>query len=75
MDGERFGRRVRAFRKLKRIPQAELARRLNLSTSFLGRIERGEKTPDIEMLKKIAEQLEINIQELIGDFTEKEGHV
>jgi transcriptional regulator with XRE-family HTH domain len=75
MDGERFGRRVRAFRKLKRIPQAELARRLNLSTSFLGRIERGEKTPDIEMLEKIAEQLEINIQELIGDFTEKEGHV
>ena len=75
MDGERFGRRIRAFRKLKRIPQAELASRLNVSSSFLGRVERGEKTPDIEMLQKIAEQLDINIQELFGDCTEEEGRV
>ena len=75
MDGERFGRRIRAYRKLKRIPQAELASRLNFSSSFLGRIERGEKTPDLDMLEKIAEQLDINIQELIGNHTEKEGRI
>ena len=66
MDGERFGRRVRAFRKLKRIQQDELAKRLSVSASLLGRIERGEKVPDIELIKNIAEQLEVNIQELIG---------
>ena len=68
MDGERFGRRVRAFRKLKRLQQAELAKRLSISSSLLGRIERGEKVPDIELIKTIAEQLEVDIQELIGTY-------
>ena len=68
MDGERFGRRIRAFRKLKRLQQAELAKRLSISSSLLGRIERGEKVPDIELIKTIAEQLEVDIQELIGTY-------
>jgi transcriptional regulator with XRE-family HTH domain len=68
MDGERFGRRVRAFRKLKRLQQGDLAKRLSVSTSLLGRVERGEKVPDIELIENIAEQLEVNIQELIGAY-------
>jgi transcriptional regulator with XRE-family HTH domain len=67
MDGERLGRRVRAFRKLKRIPQATLATQLNISTTNLGRIERGEKIPSEELLQQIANSLEINQQELIGE--------
>ncbi len=67
MDGERFGRRVRAFRKLKRLPQAELANRLGISTTSLGRIERGEKVPNSQFIAKIAEQLNIEQQELIGE--------
>lgn len=74
MDGERFGRRVRAFRKLKRMQQAELAKRLSISTTLLGRVERGEKIPTIDLIEHIAELLEVNIQELLGDsVTEKEG--
>ena len=67
MDGERFGRRVRAFRKLKRLPQVELAKRLDISTASLGRIERGEKIPSSQFIAKIAEQLDIDQQELIGE--------
>mgnify|MGYP003435094902 FL=1 len=67
MDGERFGRRVRAFRKLKRLPQSELAKRLDISTASLGRIERGEKIPSSQFIAKIAEQLDIDQQELIGE--------
>ena len=67
MDGERFGRRVRAFRKLKRLPQSELAKRLEISTASLGRIERGEKIPSSQFIAKIAEQLDIDQQELIGE--------
>lgn len=67
MDGERISRRIRAFRKLKRLQQVELANKLNISTSSLGRIERGEKAPDEELLLKIAEQLEIEYKELIGE--------
>ena len=67
MDGERFGRRVRAFRKLKRVPQAELAKRLNISTTNLGRIERGEKLPDEYLINQIAMQLNIEVEELVGE--------
>ena len=67
MDGERFGRRVRAFRKLKRLPRAELAKRLEISTASLGRIDRGEKIPNGQFVTKIAEQLDIDQQELIGE--------
>lgn len=67
MDGERFGRRVRAFRKLKRLSQVELAKRLEISTAILGRIERGEKVPNGQFIAKIAEQLAIDQQELIGE--------
>lgn len=67
MDAERFGRRVRAFRKLKRLQQVELAKRVEISTTSLGRIERGEKRPSPELMTKIAEQLNINEKELIGE--------
>ena len=67
MDGERFGRRVRAFRKLKRLPQSEFAKRLEISTASLGRIERGEKVPSSQFIAKIAEQLDIDQQELVGE--------
>lgn len=67
MDEGRISRRVRAFRKLKRLQQAELAKRIDISTSTLGRIERGDKIPTDELLSKIAKQLNIDVQELIGE--------
>ena len=66
MDAKRFGRRVRAFRKLKRISQIQLAESIHISTSTLGRIERGEKMPNEKYISMIAEQLNIEQHELIG---------
>ena len=67
MEEGKCGRRIRAFRKLKRVQQAELATRIGISTTSLGRIERGEREPSEELLVTIADQLQINIQELIGE--------
>ena len=66
MEENLYGRRIRAFRKLKRIQQVVFAQRLGVSTTILGRIERGEKMPTEEMLVKIADELQININELKG---------
>lgn len=66
MEEGRYGRRIRAFRKLKRVQQVDLAKRIGMSITTLGRIERGEKSPTAEQLQKIADELQIDIQELKG---------
>ncbi|AWE05979.1 transcriptional regulator [Lysinibacillus sp. 2017] len=67
MEENRYGRRIRAFRKLKRVQQTEFAKRIGISVTILGRIERGEKTPSEEQLQTIADALSIDIQELKGE--------
>lgn len=66
MEASQIGRRIRAFRKLKRIQQTELAKEIDISTTVLGRIERGEKLPEQPTIVKIADVLQIEIEELIG---------
>ena len=67
MEENLYGRRIRAFRKLKRVQQVAFAKRLGVSTTILGRIERGEKMPTEELLLKIAQELQIDINELKGN--------
>lgn len=67
MEDDRYGRRIRAYRKLKRIQQVEFAKRIGVSTTILGRIERGEKEAKPELLQKIADELTIDLAELIGE--------
>lgn len=66
MENDRWGRRIRAFRKLKRIQQVEFAKKVGLSTSILGKIERGDRLPTEEQLQIIATVLDINMNELKG---------
>ncbi|MEK4227928.1 helix-turn-helix domain-containing protein [Solibacillus sp. FSL H8-0538] len=67
MEDNRYGRRIRAFRKLKRVQQVEFAKRIGISTTILGRLERGEKMPSDDLLQKIAEELTIDVTELKGE--------
>lgn len=66
MENDRWGRRIRAFRKLKRIQQVEFAKKVGMSTSILGKIERGDRLPTEEQLQIIATALDINMDELKG---------
>ncbi len=59
-----MGYRIRSFRKLKRYTQHDLAKKLGISVSVLGSIERGMSEADEKMLKKIAEQLDVSYEEL-----------
>jgi len=59
-----LGRRLRALRRLKRLTQKDLAGRLGISVSNLSAIERGDKYPRVEMLKKIARILDVPLEEL-----------
>lgn len=59
-----LGRRLRGLRRLKRLTQKELAGYLGISVSMLSTIERGEKYPRVELLKKIARVLDVPPEEL-----------
>ena len=66
MEKNRWGRRIRAFRKLKAIKQIDLAKQIGMSTSVLGQIERGTREPTIEQLETMASVLNIEVEELMG---------
>ncbi|SIS86280.1 helix-turn-helix transcriptional regulator [Alicyclobacillus vulcanalis] len=61
-----FGRRLRAFRKLKHMTQADLARALGVSVATIGGIERGTRRPSDHLIGAIASALAIDVEELWG---------
>lgn len=63
------GTRIRGFRKEKRLSQEELAEKCSLHPTYIGQLERGEKNPTIESVMKIANGLEIPIDQLFVNIT------
>ncbi|WP_216831224.1 helix-turn-helix domain-containing protein [Alkalihalobacterium elongatum] len=66
MENEQWGRRIRAFRKLKGYTQESFAHAIGVSISVLGEVERGTRVPTEELLEKVADALQISIDELIA---------
>ncbi len=64
MEEERWGRRIRAFRKLKGFTQEEFAKELGVSVSMLGEVERGYRIQPTTFLSDVAQQLGITMEEL-----------
>jgi transcriptional regulator with XRE-family HTH domain len=64
METDKWGRRIRAFRKLKGYTQEKLAKELNISVSVLGEIERGSRQPSEEFLNKVSSLFNITVEEL-----------
>lgn len=56
---KRIGTQFRNKRKEKGMTQEKVANELEMSMSYLGRIERGEANPPIYTLKKIAKVLKL----------------
>jgi transcriptional regulator with XRE-family HTH domain len=64
---ETFGKKMTALRKEKKMSQGDLAKRLNTSISVVGRYERDEMTPSIEVAKNIASLLGSTVGYLMGE--------
>ncbi|MBT2668179.1 helix-turn-helix transcriptional regulator [Bacillus sp. ISL-4] len=64
MEGEKWGRRIRAFRKLKGYTQEGFAKEIGVSVSLLGEVERGNRNPSEAFLLEVAEILQVSIEEL-----------
>lgn len=58
---------IEAGREMKNFSQRELARRIGLSNTSLNDLEKGKvKKPDVEVLRKIAEELDLSLEELLN---------
>ena len=64
---ERFGGRVRKARKALNVSQEELASISGLNRSHMGEIERGQASPTLITIDRIAKALNCSIAELMDD--------
>ncbi len=56
---ELFAKRLRAYRKLKQMTQLEFATTLGVSVAIVGGLERGTRTPDPVLIKRIEMVLQV----------------
>lgn len=66
-DPEAMGMRIRRKRQELGLTQAQFAKRVGVSTSFYGHIERGTRVPSIDTLVIIANTLNVGIDALLRD--------
>jgi len=64
---ERFGKRLLALRKERGWSQPELAKKIDTSGAIVGRYERGEMTPSIEVAAKVAEAFRVTVDALVSE--------
>ena len=62
---EKILKTIKAIRESESISQSEMAKRLGMSTSFYGMLERGNRTLSVEMLIKTAEAFDCDLSDLI----------
>ncbi|AEG15572.1 helix-turn-helix transcriptional regulator [Desulfofundulus sp. TPOSR] len=66
------GEKIRALREERGYTLQDLARRANLSLSYLSEIERGSKRPSLKTIEKLAAALNVSRAQLIeGDVTDR----
>ena len=63
---QKFGKRLRDLRKINKMSQEKLAERADLSTNFVGALERAEKEPKFTTLVKIVKAFNVFLAELLN---------
>lgn len=61
-----FGDNVMVLRKKKKLSQSALGKIIGTSGDVIGRYERGDITPSIDVVSKISDALEVSVDYLIG---------
>lgn len=62
-----FGKKLREARDAKGISQSELAKLLGTNHSIIGKYERDEVKPTIDVVRKLADHLSTNVGYLLGE--------
>ena len=62
-----FGNKIIQLRKDKSLSREDLATQVGTSSAIIGRYERNEITPSVEVAAKIAAALEVSLDYLVGN--------
>jgi transcriptional regulator with XRE-family HTH domain len=73
MDYKKLGTAVRQARISAGLTQEKVAETLSLSDSYIGQIERGERSVTLDTLEKLCAVLKINMGLLLLDLDELSG--
>ncbi|HEX9984533.1 MAG TPA: helix-turn-helix transcriptional regulator [Thermoanaerobaculia bacterium] len=60
---------MRRVRRERGLSQEAVAEATGLSANFVGEMERGLKAPGLGVIVRLARALDVNVQELLADFT------
>jgi len=66
-EDKAFGNRLLTLRKQQGWSQPEMGKQIGTSGAIIGRYERGEITPSIEVAKKLADAFGVTLDFLVGD--------
>lgn len=61
-----FGEKIKKLREIKGWNRSELAEQIGISHVMVGRYERDETAPSIDVAKKIAELFDVSLDYLVG---------
>ncbi len=65
-----FGKNLKEYREKKNLSQYELSKLINANHSIIGKYERNEVKPSIEVAKKLANVLGTSVGYLLGENQE-----
>ena len=61
----KLGSKIAEYRKAKSLSQEELGFLIQSARNYIGCIERGEKSPSIKTLQKLAKALDVHVKDFI----------
>lgn len=67
MDYKRLGKRIREERLRLHLTQAQLAESVDISDTYMGAIERGERSLTLDTLVRLVNRLGVTIDYLMSD--------
>lgn len=67
MKLDTIGKNIRKFREAKKLRQEDLAEKAELTTNYIGMIERGEKIPALDTFIKILNAFGVSADMVLSD--------
>lgn len=68
MDYKKLGKRIREERQRLSLTQAQLAESIDISDTYMGAIERGERSLTLDTLVRLVNRLGVTVDYLLSDY-------
>lgn len=65
-----YGKNIKKYRKLRKFTQEALGEKLDVTKSYISKLESESTTPSLEMLLNVANALDVSIGDLLGEKKE-----